>query len=236
MSSLGFLLFRKQPHLPLWDDTSQLSVRRKLVLLKRGGFFPKYGWKTNMKNHHLEEVPLGCMWGSHWHQNHGLHHGPIKQQRKLWIKHENVWWTIRMMNQVTSTLEELTKKTSVLCVHLLSPAFRISRWKQKKKTRQNQKKTRVVLQPKSSRLLINDDFPFRLEKVNIVSYWPLPWDLFNGWPRNQWQCLHHLQDHATFVRTPHICQIGFGLWTKTSWRIKKHQVGGGKRSSISSIF
>ena len=25
--------------------------------------------------------------------------------------------------------------------------------------------------------------------------------------RSRWQCSHHLQDHATFARTPHICQI-----------------------------
>ena len=93
--------------------------------------------------------------------------------------------------------------------------FKMEPEKEKNKTKP-EKKTHGVLQPRSSRLLINDDFPFRLEKVNCVLYFSIhppssaPWELFYGWPRSRWRCSHHLRDHATFVRTPHICQIG--IW------------------------
>ena len=68
--------------------------------------------------------------------------------------------------------------------------FKMEPEKEKNKTKP-EKKTHGVLQPRSSRLLINDDFPFRLEKVNCVLYFSIhppssaPWELFYGWPRSR---------------------------------------------------
>ena len=49
--------------------------------------------------------------------------------------------------------------------------------------------------------------PFRIQPLRGIVFMT----------RSRWQCSHHLQDHATFARTPHICQIhkicwiGFGV-------------------------
>ena len=113
----------------------QNHLNKKYYIVKSNlNAFPSKGGNIPTRNH-LERFHFVVCRQSLAPERHGLHHGPINQQRKLWIKAWNAWRPV-MINQF-GTLQELTPPQFIFWFQLWA---------------------------RSSQLLTNDYFPFRLEK------------------------------------------------------------------------
>lgn len=149
-----------QPRLLPSEDTSEpgvsqdmLSVvsvvsdpfeqKNNLIVKSKLNAFPSRGGNIPIGSHQLERFQFLVCRQSLAPERNGLHHGPINQQRKLWIKA----WTCLMdahdkpVWHPTRTHPPQTKNTYI---------FVFIFWFQ--------------LSARSSQLLINDYFPFRLEQ------------------------------------------------------------------------